>query len=152
MTTLRNDSSLHDAMTSDHRRLERLLDALLAAFEADADEAATLWTQLEAALVRHFQLEERELFPELARTHRAETEALAREHAEISRKLLVLGIGVDLQRTRSDMVGELVSTLRAHATREDALLYRWANDHLSEQKRVTLRARLVATAASVTAR
>lgn len=146
MTTRQDDAphgSLREAMQLDHRGLERTFDALLLAFEADADEAATLWTQLDAALERHFQMEERELFPEFARINPREAEELTKEHAEIRRQLLVLGIGVDLHLTRFEMVRELVDKLRAHAAREDDLLYRWAEQHLTEHKRVTLRTRLL---------
>jgi hemerythrin-like domain-containing protein len=141
-------ASLRDAMLHDHRRIERLFQSLLRAFQDDADEAATLWTQLDAALERHFQMEERELFPELARTHPAATQALVAEHAEMRRELLVLGVGVDLHMTRFDMVQQLVRKLQAHAVREDDVLYRWADEHLTEHKRVTLRARLLAGHAS----
>lgn len=146
MTTKEDDAphgSLREAMLLDHRRLERMFAPLCSAFEADAAEAATLWTQLDAALERHFQMEEREIFPALARRNAHEAEGLASEHADIRRQLLVLGVGVDLHITRLEVVRALVRKLRAHAAREDALLYRWAEQHLDEHKRVTLRTRLL---------
>lgn len=123
---------LRRLFTRDHEQLDRLFRDLLAAFEADARlEAAQLWYVFEADLRAHMQLEEELLLPRFAEKHASEALALFREHDEIREKLLQLGVGVDLHATRYSQVEELVRMLRAHARREDELLYRWTDSHVT---------------------
>ncbi|HEX6241301.1 MAG TPA: hemerythrin domain-containing protein, partial [Polyangiales bacterium] len=67
-----------------------------------------------------------------AETNAAEAAALRREHHLIRDKLLQLGVGVDLHVTRHAQVEEFVRELRAHAKREDDLMYRWAEAQLDD--------------------
>jgi Hemerythrin HHE cation binding domain len=124
---------LRQLFTRDHERLDRLFRDLLAAFEADARvEVGQLWNQFDADLRAHMQLEEELLLPRFVEKHAAEAAAIFREHDQIREKLLQLGVGVDLHFTRYGQVEELVRALRAHAKREDQLLYRWVESHLHD--------------------
>ena len=133
------ESELRETMRSDHEHLEQLFVDLLAAFQADArQEAARLWSAFDVGLRTHLQLEEQCIFPEFAKRHADETELLLREHAEIRRRLLELGVGVDLHITRDEQVEQFIRNLRAHAAREDALLYQWAERDLPGESRTRL--------------
>ncbi|MCC7534570.1 MAG: hemerythrin domain-containing protein [Deltaproteobacteria bacterium] len=127
-----------------HARLDALFEELVAAFRADArEDAARLWTELDAGLRRHFELEEEKIFPRLAEVDPDEVAALLAEHEQIKRRVTELGVGVDLHATRFDTVEALVRELRAHAKREDALAYPWAEKHLDEETRASIAGRAV---------
>lgn len=118
-------------LSAEHTHLDRLFDEMLAAFQADARvEARTLWNQFDSELRAHMALEETRILPRLQLVNAPEAAALRREHDRLREKLLQLGIGVDLHFTRDTHVEEFLRELRAHAKREDALMYRFC----SEQK------------------
>lgn len=130
-------------MIGDHERLNRLFDEVLIAFqEGDRENAAALWSQFETGLRNHFDFEEFHLFPQFRKLIPGETAALQAEHAHILSLLEKLSVGVDLHLTRSDMVEDFIARVRAHAEREDALLYRWAD---IREWRIDQAARRVAT-------
>lgn len=122
---------LRRMLREDHERLECLFDDLLMAFKADArEDAARLWTDFDAGLRTHLQLEEQHIFPEFAKAQAAEVTALEREHEQIRRRLLELGVGVDLHLTNDSHVEQFIQELRLHAAREDSLMYQWATREL----------------------
>lgn len=140
-------ADLRALLGEDHARLDRLFEELLAAFRAGArEEAAALWTTFDAGLLAHMALEEQRLLPEFAKVDAAEAEALAAEHAKLRDALTELGVGVDLHLTNAAAVERLVATLREHARREDALMYRWASANLQDEEQTSIRAQLLAAA------
>jgi hemerythrin len=127
-------------LSADHDEIERLLANLIDAFETgDRDIAAAAYRDVERHLSAHFAIEDDVLLPELSRAYPDEARALAEEHQAIRLKVDELGIGVDLHATRAPAIRELVDMLRAHAHREDSLLYRWV-DHAADEP--ALRARI----------
>lgn len=124
---------LRASLARDHRELDQLFDALLNALQADArEDALRLWSAFDDGLCRHMALEEKHLLPLLQQQDAREVEALLREHHEIRAKLAELGVGVDLHEIRVQTVSDFVEQLRRHASREDALAYRWAQQNLSQ--------------------
>ena len=124
----RQTKGLRAHMILDHERLNRMFDQVRNAFqEGDSESAAALWSQFETGLRNHFDFEELHLFPHLRKIVPAEVAALQAEHARMLSMLHTLSVGVDLHFTRSDMVDDFIARLRAHAEREDALLYRWTD-------------------------
>jgi hemerythrin-like domain-containing protein len=122
---------LRRMLSADHERLERLFIELIAAFEADArEDVACLWSEFDVGLRTHLQLEEQHIFPEFGKAHAAEVAALLRDHELIRAQLLELGVGVDLHITNDERVERFIDRLRAHAAREDALMYQWAAHQL----------------------
>lgn len=151
MTPLRRQTTHSRSTTSDlqallgeeHARLTRRVEQLLSAFEdGDRAEASTLWDGFEAELEAHLGLEERLILPEFAKVDAAEAAALIREHDAIRDTLAELGVGVDLHATNASAVQRFVQMLEAHAKREDALMYRWADSSLRPELRATIRAEL----------
>jgi hypothetical protein len=124
-------AGLRGQLIRDHERLEKLFEDLRAAFEADArEDAARLWTDLDRGLNAHMEFEERHVLPAFRGVDASEAAHLLREHDLIRRRLTVLGVGVDLHVLRAEIVADFIALLRAHARREDALLYRWAEREL----------------------
>jgi hemerythrin superfamily protein len=124
---------LRQILSRDHERLDRLFRDLLSAFEADARiEEGRLWNEFDTDLRAHMQLEEEQLLPKFAEVNASEAAALRREHDVLRSKLLQLGVGVDLHCTRHSQVEDFVRELRAHAKREDELMYGWVQSHVND--------------------
>jgi hemerythrin superfamily protein len=113
-------------LDAEHSRLEATFATLLS--DARRDDGPALraqWCRFEHELLAHLKLEEREILPEFARPHPAEARDLRDEHARLRAGLLELGVELDLHCLRADRVEAFVNLLRAHARREEALLYPW---------------------------
>lgn len=124
-------AGLRGELIRDHERLDQLFGDLRSAFDADArEDAARLWGELDRGLSAHMEFEERHVLPAFRAVDSAEVDGLLREHDLIRRRLTELGIGVDLHVVRAEIVADFIALLRAHAQREDALLYRWAEREL----------------------
>jgi hemerythrin-like domain-containing protein len=116
-----------DVLSRHHAELdERIVNLLLHADGGDCHHLAGEWNRFEGELARHFEIEEHEVFPLFAREYPEEVAALRQEHAALRRDLLALGIRADLHFLRAEAVRDFVRDLRAHARREDEMLYRWA--------------------------
>jgi hemerythrin-like domain-containing protein len=125
--------SLRALLRGDHQRLEELFVQLLEAFhESDWDELREMWSRFDAGLSAHLAAEERQLLPLFERVEPGEAAALLADHARFRRTLDDLGVGVDLHLVKLDAAQGFVEALRAHADREDQLLYRWADRALPE--------------------
>lgn len=125
---------LKERLLSDHRRLEKLFEQLTDAFDANArEDTQALWSELETGLEKHFEAEERFLFPRFAKLDATETRALLDEHALIRQRLADLGAGVDLKLVKADVARGFIDALKAHAKREDEILYRWAREALANE-------------------
>lgn len=134
-----DNALLAPRLLEDHARLNGILTRLLAAFEAnDREDMAALWNQLEAGLTAHMDAEEKFLLPVLARTEPAEARELLAEHADIRSRLLELGVRVDLHTIRLDSGRELIDLLRAHASKEDEILYEFADKHVDAETRASV--------------
>jgi hypothetical protein len=142
-TDLAQRAGVHLMLKRDHERLDRLLEELLAALQANArDEAIRLWADFDLGLSGHMDLEERTLIPSFREDDLLEADALLAEHARIRATLAQLGTAVELHQIRAELVEELATVLRAHARHEDAILYRWAEVALDRAARKDLCQRL----------
>ena len=127
------------AMTGHHRGLDRALETIIARCECE-DHAVVreAWESFEQALLRHIEIEERDLLPLFARSCPNEAADLSKDHEHIRRELLELGVALDLHQLRLEAVRDLASRLRAHAAREDLALYPWLEKHLPAEAWQTL--------------
>lgn len=142
-TEASSSPTMRDRMLADHRRLEGLFTRLLDAFDANArEDTQRLWAQLESGLERHFSVEEDLVFPRFSTVDPNETKALQAEHQTLRTQLAELGVGVELKMVRAELAHQFIETLRAHASREDRLLYRWLDQHRNESHQ-TIAARMV---------
>ncbi len=136
---------LHDHLAADHRRLEALIAALIAAKpSADAATRRDREAELESALIAHFEAEEKHLFPLLSREFPDEVTALREEHEGIRRQLAGLAAS-DAEGWSGAAAERLAATLQRHARREDAMLYDLVNDSATSARYQDLISYLEAT-------
>jgi len=120
-----------EILSRHHEDLDRRISVLLMkADSGDNHELAGEWNRFERELLRHFELEEREVFPRFSREHFEDAAALKQEHEALRRDLLALGIRADLHFLRAEAVRAFVADLRAHAAREEELLYPWSDTNV----------------------
>jgi hemerythrin-like domain-containing protein len=142
-TTEHAQETLRTLLTRDHQRLDQLFTALLNALRADArEDVLRLWAAFDDGLSLHMALEEEHLLPALRERDPALADALSSEHQTIRLMLAELGVAVDLHQIRAETVSDFIDQLRRHASREDASLYRWADENLSAPEQALLRTRL----------
>ena len=131
--------SLRAFLTRDHQRLEVLFGHLLEEFgEGHRDGVREMWTRFDTGLSSHIKAEERYLLPEFEKVQPAEAAALRADHAFFRKTLAELGLGVDLDMVSLDVAEEFVKALRAHARKEDDLLYRWAQAEIGEAGQIRI--------------
>lgn len=119
-------------LQEDHRKIETLLDRLIAAIPAGDREAyRKVWAKTEAALLTHLDVEEMFVLPELRNAHGAEVDRLRHEHDGIRRELGELGLAVNLHTIRGERIESFCAALREHAEREESLAYIDAERRLS---------------------
>jgi polyisoprenoid-binding protein YceI len=139
------EESIRTVLSEDHARLDRSFIALVD--EAETRDQADLrpeWQAFERELLAHMAAEETHVIAAFRRQEPAEAEALLREHEEIRTKLTEMGIDLELHALRPERVAAFVAELRAHARREESLLYPWAARQLGELAGARLGAALAA--------
>lgn len=143
---------LSQALHDDHQRLDELYEELLNRIHVnDAEAADRAWSAFERGLLDHIDAEEKWMLPLFERLDPAEAAAIRGEHAEILGLLADLGLGLELHVVRERAIEELIASLRAHAAREEASLYRWADAELPAEPRASVLERLRAGLASTVA-
>jgi len=126
--------SLRDRLTADHLRLDALFDDVLKRLALDdRDETRAAWNDFEKGLLAHLEVEEKFILPKFAKDHELEASAIRREHDAFREKLAELGVMVDLHAIRVNVANDFMRALREHARREDALMYRWAQENLAKE-------------------
>lgn len=122
--------------SADHQRVETLLEALLAALEAnDHPNASQVWKGLESGLTAHLRAEDKVLIPALLVARERDTRVLVQEHRHIRARLTGLGSELALGIVRQSTLRDFIDEMRAHAKTEDRLLYQWADVHLDDAGR-----------------
>ncbi len=116
-----------ELLRSDHSCLEALFGELLEDFaDGHQGEIRSTWTEFERRLLAHFENEELFILPLFERVNPEEAAAVRAEHAWIRQLLSELGVGVDLHLVRLELARDFIGFLRAHAKREEVLMYSWA--------------------------
>lgn len=85
------------------------------------------WTALEARLLAHFDYEESHLLPRFEALDPAEALRIKEEHRLVRRALQETGLAIELHTVREEDIEEFLTLLRAHAAREEKLLYPWSS-------------------------
>lgn len=112
-----------------HAELDQRAEVLLTAADGgDCHDLAIEWGHFESEVLRHFEVEENELFERYLPEHPYEIARLTQEHEALRRAVLALGISADLHSLRADAVRAFIGELRAHGVLEEQTLYRWADD------------------------
>lgn len=114
-----------------HREIEDACRALLARTYADDPRALIAeYRGFERAMLEHFAAEEEEILPGYAEHASQDARVVRDDHARLRQLLFRLGVDVELHVIRLASVTELLDQLHAHAAREDAAMYPWAEAHL----------------------
>jgi len=121
-----------DALRRDHHRLEKLFTRLQAAcLEDDWSEVRTQWDAFELALRAHMESEEKHVLPAFRRAEGDEAAAIVAEHDQLRNLLGELGVRVDLHAVTEPEIEQLLARVRAHALREDRILYPWLDAQIT---------------------
>jgi hemerythrin superfamily protein len=88
--------------------------------------------------------EEQLLFPAHQHAEPENAQDLRDQHARLREQAREVGIAVQLHTVRMEQIQAFVAALRAHAQREEASLYRWADRHASDDERHRMRDDLAA--------
>lgn len=117
----------HTSLREDHEALEGLAGTIIKMVEeGDREDISNAVTAMEAGILSHLEGEERELIPNYARVNPVEAAAILKEHAAIRKNLTELDVTTDLHLLRATALRSLLESLRTHAKRENAGMYRWA--------------------------
>jgi len=122
---------ISDHFLGDHRRLEIIFEQVLAAVaDGDRERLSLAWSEFETGLLTHLTAEETYLIPALLKSSPRDAQAIVTEHQHVRTRLAELGAAVDLHTLRLEAAKGFIDELRAHARREDVILYRWGDEHL----------------------
>jgi hemerythrin-like domain-containing protein len=131
-TTTDSHEDVRSQLGAEHDELaKRFLDLGNASEQGDRATVLASFRALDAALRAHMAHEEEALLPALAARHPDEVGAIARENAELRARLDELAIQAELHALRDETVRAFVDHLEAHAQREDAGLYHFAESELA---------------------
>jgi hemerythrin-like domain-containing protein len=129
-------TTLRDVLLADHRRMDGVLTRIVVALEAvDPDRVATEWAEFHRALTRHLDAEDRYLIPALFVSRPRDAQSLLQEHRHVRGRVVDLDNHIGKGTLNADTLRGFVDELSAHARRETAVLYEWADDGLDESDR-----------------
>ena len=119
------------ALRDEHVYLERVYEVLLNAYcSGDWVVVREQWNAFEDALRRHMAFEEKAVLPAFRAVNAVEVDALLAEHEQLKKELDTLGVNVELHCVPEADAQALIARLRAHALREDSILYPWVEASL----------------------
>lgn len=123
---------LYCFMVERHRELESECREVLGELSTgDPDARRIGWPDFDAALRDHMAAEDELVLPAYQRSEPEEAVELRNEHARIRALLDSVDDDIQLGATQTDSARQLIALLHAHAEREAASLYRWAERNLS---------------------
>jgi polyisoprenoid-binding protein YceI len=132
-------------LVSDHEHLEWSFQAIVnEAWRGDPADLGERWRSFERELLAHLATEEEDLIRLFGEVQPIEARELMAEHQQIRITATEMGIDLDLHCLRAARVQAFIDQLRAHAQREEQLLYPWATQRLGEAAAQRIRRLLVA--------
>jgi hemerythrin superfamily protein len=136
-------SDLRQALRQDHDAIERGLEHLLmSARMNDWERLRGALSEIERDLRAHLEAEETFMLPKFERVDAERTRHIREEHAEIEKRLVDLGVALDLHALRDSTIEQFVKLLQEHARGEERALYSWAQAALGEQEKASALSRL----------
>jgi polyisoprenoid-binding protein YceI/hemerythrin superfamily protein len=127
------EESIRTILRSDHQRLEESFRPIVgAAHDHDPSDLHEAWQIFERQLLAHLNAEETHLLPVFSKSEPKQAAELLDEHARIRERAMALAIDLDLHCLQPEQVKTFVDELRAHAAREELVLYPWATRQLGK--------------------
>ena len=121
--------NVRKSLGSDHEAIDHRLSDLVNAVEgADFRTVLQVFREDDRGLRAHIDGEERYLFGGFEEHHPREIGELRKDHERFRRALDELSIETELHTLRKERIDDLVAQLRAHASKENATLYQWADE------------------------
>jgi len=140
------EDAVRAVLSGDHERLERQFQTIVAeASCGDPIEVREAWRTFERELLRHFHDEEVHILPAFTQQGPVDARTLLAEHERIRANLTRLGVDLELHSLSAERIADFVAGLRAHARREDEVLYPWAAHRLSDAARDRIRSEISKT-------
>lgn len=137
------DPSLRHLLADHHHAVERACRSLLStSYEDDPQRLVEIFRRFERALLGHFEAERDLLLPAFERVDPGAALAIREDHEALERQLFQLAIEVELHAIRVHAIHHFIAELRAHAAREDATMYRWADTDLPAELQDAMRGRI----------
>ncbi len=131
--------NVRESLGSDHEAIDHRLSDLMNAVEgADFPTILQVFREVDRGLRAHIDGEERYLFERFEEHHPREIRELRQDHERFRRALDELNIETELHTLRKERIDDLVAQLRSHASRENATLYRWADEPAHKEQRDAL--------------
>jgi hemerythrin-like domain-containing protein len=119
-------------LLADHHHLAQLITQLRASVNVgDEVELQQPWNEFEDALREHLEAEEKFLLPMYAHVAPDQAAALHNDHMCLIELLECIGLDVELHFARREKIDLLLDFLRRHSAREEAGLYRWAEESVT---------------------
>lgn len=120
---------VRESLGSDHEAIDHRLSDLVNAVEgAGFPTILQVFREVDRGLRAHIDSEERYLLGRFEELHPREIRELRQDHERFRRALDELSIETELHTLRKERIDDLVAQLRAHARKEDATLYQWADE------------------------
>lgn len=127
------EESIRTILGSDHQRLEQLFQTVVHAADLhDPSDVQETWQVFERQLLAHLEAEEAHVLPVFGKSNSEEAREILDAHTRIRERLITLAIDLDLYCLKPEQVRSFVDELRAHAAREELLLYPWAARQLGK--------------------
>jgi hemerythrin-like domain-containing protein len=118
--------SIDTRLREEHAVLDARFEDLCArARRGDWSDVDEVWDDFTDDLEAHLAYEEHDLFPLLVEQAPALAKRLVAQHEMIRRRLVELGIEIQLHTVRAQTLVQLVDMLREHARLESEQLYPW---------------------------
>lgn len=99
-------------------------------YQGDPRELISQYRRFERSTLEHLAAEEELILPAYADEDPGDARALYDDHVQLRQLLFRIGVEVELHVVRADTVKRMIAELSAHAAREDAAMYPWAQVHL----------------------
>jgi len=131
-------STIKEYLSSDHSRCDELFAAVEDSVADSIDNAKEVYETFAEATERHFQMEERVMFPEFEQKTgmvAGPTEMMRQEHMQMRSLLKEMGSAIEAK-DKDKFFGNsetLMILMQQHNMKEEQMLYTMAQQHLSAE-------------------
>ncbi len=131
-------SNIKEYLSDDHARCDELFAAMEDAVANSIETSKEAYQTFADSTERHFQMEERVMFPEFEQKTgmvAGPTEMMRQEHMQMRNLLKEMGIAID-DKNKDKFFGNsetIMILMQQHNMKEEQMLYTMAQQHLGDQ-------------------